>query len=254
MKQEHFLIFIAGFFLGVLACILIACIWGPRAETLELDLYSGQQRTIREFLWYYRISLQPDEEHTGWAKEQQEKSITPWYVMVSSTQRSSWFGPLASGDACVRDIVRSIYDLSVPQEEKVKLLHEYWSSLDNARSIKPVESVFEQWHQRLTSQDTMPSPRATSSSKPNVETQTLTLQYRVSMDAVAPSQFVALHHNGMTWGLNINWKIGADKKRELDQLIAQLEKDGANGREFIARVEWIREGVELDVYEIEKKF
>jgi hypothetical protein len=149
MKWKYLLACAVGFAAGVLVCILIACIWGPRAETLELDLYSGKQRTIKEFLWHYRISQKTADEHTLWAKKHQQRSITPWYVMVSSTQRPNWFGPMVSGDAYIRDVVRSIYDLSIPEQEKLKLLHEYWSSLDKARSEKPIESVFEQWDQRL---------------------------------------------------------------------------------------------------------
>ena len=153
MKQKHLLIFIPGFIVGVLVCILIAYVWGPRAETLELDLYSGQQRTIKEFLWHYRISPKAADEHTLWAKKHQQRSITPWYVMVSSTQRPSWFGPVVSGDAYIRDVVRSIHDLSIPDGEKAKLLYEYWSSLDKARSEKPIESVFEQWDKVLRPTD-----------------------------------------------------------------------------------------------------
>ena len=74
------------------------------------------------------------------------------------------------------------------------------------------------------------------------------------MDAVAPSQFVAIYTNGMTMGLKVNWKIEEKKKKELDTLLAQLEKDGPNGSEFTAKAKWINEGFEIEVYEIERKF
>ena len=157
MKWKYLLACATGFAAGVLACILIASIWGPKAEDLELDLYSGQQRTISEFLWSYRISQKPDDGHTLWAKGHQPmwakkqglSNITPWNVMVSSTQRPEWFGPVVNGHAYIRDVIRSIYNLSITKQEKVKLLHEYWTSLDEARPVKPIESVFEQWDQRL---------------------------------------------------------------------------------------------------------
>ena len=41
----------------------------------------------------------------------------------------------------------------------------------------------------------------------NYEIQDITLQYRISMDAIAPSQFVAIYNNGMTLGLKIHWKL-----------------------------------------------
>lgn len=106
----------------------------------------------------------------------------------------------------------------------------------------------------VKNQATTSSPCATSSSKPKEGIHTLTLQYRISMDAVAPSKFVAIYSTGMTMGLKVHWKIGEEKKKELDALLAQLEKDGSNGREFTAKAKWIHEGFELEVYEIEGKF
>jgi hypothetical protein len=90
-------------------------------------------------------------------------------------------------------------------------------------------------------------------SKSSQEVQTLTLQYRISMDAVAPSKFVAAYEDGMTLGLRIRWKLDAAQKQELDALIVGLEAEKINGQEFIARGRWIHEGLELEVYEIEKK-
>lgn len=36
-------------------------------------------------------------------------------------------------------------------------------------------------------------------------------------------------------------------------MLAQLEKDGANGAEFKAKAKWIYAGFELEVYEIGRK-
>ena len=90
-------------------------------------------------------------------------------------------------------------------------------------------------------------------SKSSQDVQTLTLQYRISMDAVAPSKFVALYENGMTLGLKIHWKLNPADRQELDALIAQLEAEKINGQEFVVRARWIHEGYELEVYDIEKK-
>ena len=90
-------------------------------------------------------------------------------------------------------------------------------------------------------------------SESNQDFQTLTLQYRISMDAVAPSKFVALYEDGITLGLKIHWKLNTADKRELDALIAHIEAEKINGQEFIARARWIHEGYELEVYDIEKK-
>jgi hypothetical protein len=90
-------------------------------------------------------------------------------------------------------------------------------------------------------------------SRSGEDVHTLTLQYRISMDAVAPSKFVAVYEDGMTLGLKIHWKLNPAQKKELDALIAQLEAEEINGQEFIARARWIHQGFELEVHDIEKK-
>jgi hypothetical protein len=90
-------------------------------------------------------------------------------------------------------------------------------------------------------------------SKSNQDVRTLTLQYRISMDAVAPSKFVAVYEDGMTLALKIRWKLNPAQKQELDALIAKLEAEQINAQEFIARARWIHEGFELEVYDIQKK-
>lgn len=90
--------------------------------------------------------------------------------------------------------------------------------------------------------------------KRNQEIRDLTLQYRISMDAVAPSKFIAIYKDGMTLGLKIHWKISETKKQELDQTIKQLEDQGLNGKEFIAKGRWLHEGYELEIFEIKEKF
>lgn len=79
------------------------------------------------------------------------------------------------------------------------------------------------------------------------------LQYRISGDAVAPSQFVALYPDGMTMGLKVHWKIGDENKKRLESFLATLEREGINGKEFEARAKWIKEGFELEVYEVKEE-
>ena len=90
-------------------------------------------------------------------------------------------------------------------------------------------------------------------SESSQDVQTLTLQYRISMDAVAPSKFVALYEDGMTLGLKVHWKLDPARKQELDALIARLEAEKNNAQEFIVTARWIHEGFELEVYDIKKK-
>jgi hypothetical protein len=81
----------------------------------------------------------------------------------------------------------------------------------------------------------------------------LTLQYRIWQDAVAPSQFVAVFPAGMTMGLRIDWRLTRERQAELDARLAELEKNGPNGRTFRAKGKWIVPGHQLEVYEIEEK-
>ncbi|MHC5077312.1 MAG: hypothetical protein ACYTFM_12925 [Planctomycetota bacterium] len=90
-------------------------------------------------------------------------------------------------------------------------------------------------------------------SSPGQDLETLTLQYRVSMDAVAPSKFVAVYEDGMTLALLINWKLDPEQKQQLDALIAHLEAENINGQEFITRGRWIHEGYEVEIYNIKIK-
>ena len=106
----------------------------------------------------------------------------------------------------------------------------------------------------VADENATPSPSVARSCEPARGIRSITLQYRISMDAVAPSQFVAVYPDGMTLGLKVHWKIGEQKKSELEALLATLERAGDNGREFTATARWIHEGAELEVYEIEKNF
>ena len=65
---------------------------------------------------------------------------------------------------------------------------------------------------------------------------------------------MAVYPDGMTLGLKVHWKIGEQKQKELDTLLAALERGGVNGSEFTATAQWVHEGLELEVYEIERKF
>gem|GEM_PF-1703336 len=79
------------------------------------------------------------------------------------------------------------------------------------------------------------------------------LQYRIWQDSVAPSSFVVIAPNGMSMGLKIDWKLTPESKAELDARLAELEKNGPNGRLFRAKGNWIVMGNQLEVHEIEEK-
>ncbi|MHC4132434.1 MAG: hypothetical protein ACYSSP_11275 [Planctomycetota bacterium] len=110
------------------------------------------------------------------------------------------------------------------------------------------------WNTFLEGLDTIYKSKDAADSKVQAQdVETLTLQYRISMDAVAPSKFVAVYEDGMTLGLNIRWKLPTAQKQQLDALTARLEAENINGQKFTARGRWIHQGYELEVYDIEKK-
>lgn len=101
---------------------------------------------------------------------------------------------------------------------------------------------------------TNPSTSQLAKSDSKGEIQTITLEYRISQDAFAPSKFLAVYENGRSHGLNIHWKISEQEKMKIFNILYQLEKDGPNGHKFTAKAKWIRKGFEMEVFEIEKAF
>lgn len=86
----------------------------------------------------------------------------------------------------------------------------------------------------------------------------VTLQYRTSRDAFAPSKFVAVLDGGVTAGLELNWDLPkhADKeqqaaqekaKKDFDGLIQNLENRKVNGVEFECQGDWLKKGLKLRV-------
>src|SRR5262249_32319733 len=89
-------------------------------------------------------------------------------------------------------------------------------------------------------------------------TEKVTLQYRVSKDAFAPSKFVAVIGGGISQPLNVSWDLpnlkDKDKKavherhkKEFDDLIKKLEANEVNGVEFECRGEWLKKGFRLRI-------
>jgi hypothetical protein len=152
--------FFGGFLSGVLASLLalaiLACKYGPRGESREVDLYSGRMMTQRYFLWKRSHIPGPEEPHVRWAIEHQNP-VRSWYVFVCGMSRAEWFGHMMAVDTFRGDHVLPIYRLPLPEEEKVKLLHQYHEELDALKvrqeewreSGKFMERFHQDWEQRL---------------------------------------------------------------------------------------------------------
>jgi hypothetical protein len=82
--------------------------------------------------------------------------------------------------------------------------------------------------------------------------ETVTLQYRVALDAVAPSRFVAVSDRGISVPLEVTWDLPntdahRKQKAQFDELIRSLEAKGINGVEFECRGEWLLRGASLRI-------
>ncbi len=151
--------FFAGFLFGVLVSFLVLVVLafkcGPRGESTEVDLYSGRTMTHRFFLWKRSHTPGPESPHVRWAIEHQNP-VRNWYVFVCSMSRG-WFERGLAADTFMGSHVLAIYSLKMPEEEKVKLLHQYHEELDALKlkqqeyyeSSKFMERFHKDWEQRL---------------------------------------------------------------------------------------------------------
>jgi hypothetical protein len=84
----------------------------------------------------------------------------------------------------------------------------------------------------------------------------VTLQYRTSRDAFAPSKFIAVNGNSSSAPLEVSWDLPKPEDKEkrevldkankdFDALIKKLEQKGINGAEFEAKGEWLDRGFRL---------
>jgi hypothetical protein len=152
----------AGFLCGVLASLLVLVVlalkYGPRGESVTVDLYSGHTVIYRHFLWKHSEVSEPNEAHVRWAVEHLNP-VRSWYKPVCGTGRAGWFEDMLSWDTFRGDWVLPIYSLKLSEEEKVTLLHQYHEELDAMKlkekeyyeSSKFMERFHKDWEQRLKS-------------------------------------------------------------------------------------------------------
>lgn len=74
-------------------------------------------------------------------------------------------------------------------------------------------------------------------------TQKVTLQYRVKLDSLMPSSFLAVKAKDLTGPVKLIWDIPAaeaQKKKQFEALIKRLEEKSINGVEFECQGEWLK--------------
>jgi len=149
-----------GFLFGLLASFLVLVIItfkrGPRGESTQVDLYSGNLITNKFFLGKHSQISGPAAPHVRWAIQHQNP-VRSWYIVASSISRARWFGKMLAVDYNTREYVYEIYSLKIPEEEKIKLLHQYHKDLDalklkeqeRLKSFDFMESFYMDWEQKL---------------------------------------------------------------------------------------------------------
>ncbi len=153
-----------GFLLGLLASFLVLVIiafkYGPQGESTSVDLYSGHAKTRKFFLWKKSDITEPNSPHVQWAIKHQNP-VRKWYMPAASVSRPVWFGKMRAVSYNTREYICKIYSLQIPEEEKIKLLHQYHKELDAlmlknremqeeiSKLIPVTKPLYEEWDQKL---------------------------------------------------------------------------------------------------------
>ena len=148
--------FLFGVLVSFLVLVIIAFKWGPRGESITVDLYSGNAITYKFFLWKRSQISGPKFPHVRWSIQHQNP-VRSWYIVASSMSRAGWFGKMLSVSYTTREYVYEIYSLQIPEEDKIKLLHQYHKELDalklkeqeRSKSFDFMESFYMDWEQKL---------------------------------------------------------------------------------------------------------
>lgn len=158
-KSTWRMIFV-GFLFGVLVSFLVLVIiafkWGSHGESNTVDLYSGHVITYKFFLWKRSQITGPNFPHVRWAIQNQNP-VRSWYRIASSISRPGWFEKMLAVSYHTREYVYEIYSLQIPEDEKIKLLHQYHKDLDAMKlkeqeylkSLNFMESSYMDWEQKL---------------------------------------------------------------------------------------------------------
>jgi hypothetical protein len=139
-----------GIAIGLVLSVAAAYVFGPRGSRTTMNLYTGATWTDHHLLWHTWRSERPAAEHTKWASSHLVTKRTYWPVFVCSEERG-WFWGGVHGDGFARDVVREIYNLPVPEERKIELLHEFHENIGNVvvlDSKEPYKRLYEMWDER----------------------------------------------------------------------------------------------------------
>jgi hypothetical protein len=142
--------FSVGLCAGVALSVAAAYAFGPRDSTTEMNLYDGGSWTNYHLLWHTWRTDEPLAEHTKWAREHMLEGRSFRRLFVCSSERRWFEHRELLADGFGRDNVRRIYQLPVPEQDRIELLHEYQRYLGELpRPNEPYGRLFEKWKAEL---------------------------------------------------------------------------------------------------------
>lgn len=146
--RKHFRWITLGIGIGIIASVVSAYVLGPRGSTTEMNLYTGETWTTHHLLWHSWRTNGPVGEHTKWALAHVQPGPKYWPAFVGSHQHG-WFGGTVDADGSARDFVKEIYGLRIAEEQRIALLHEFHRDIGSVTAVKPYNTLYEMWNDRL---------------------------------------------------------------------------------------------------------
>lgn len=143
-----------GILISILASVFIVFKCSPTSRNNQVDMYTGNSKLHEHSLWKQTHTESPKLPHTQWAIDHLEPSRS-WYRTTSSSSKG-WFGRRGVYSDSTGPYVYEIYSLNIPEDEKVKLLHQYHQDLDALKAIEEkyissssMEDFDAKWSQKL---------------------------------------------------------------------------------------------------------
>jgi len=127
-----------GILISILASVVIVFKFSPTSRSVESDMYSDNTIIHEHSLWKHTHTESPKLPHTLWAIEHLKPGRS-WYRVTTSFSKG-WFGRGGVYSDSTGPYVYEIYSLNIPEDEKVKLLHQYHQDLD-AKKTKQEEYI-----------------------------------------------------------------------------------------------------------------
>ncbi len=141
-----------GICVGIILSVGAAYVLGPRGSSTYMNLYDGALWSENNWLWHTWRSEHPLDEPTKWARAHAITNRTTYWPAFCSSRQKKWFWGTVFADGATPNIVYGIYFLSVPENDKIAMLHELHQDLDLMRDVDrshPSLKLVNKWEAKL---------------------------------------------------------------------------------------------------------